>query len=86
MRVWKIETSQEISRLLHEDHVSDFKFSPDGSKLATASHDGTVRVWLWRPKDLIGEACSRLLRNLTPEEWEQYIPGEPYRKTCPNLP
>jgi hypothetical protein len=25
-------------------------------------------------------------RNLSKEEWEQYFPGEPYRKTFPKLP
>jgi len=45
-----------------------------------------ARVWLWRPEDLIAEACARLPRNLTREEWQQYIGDEPYRPTCPNLP
>jgi hypothetical protein len=45
----------------------------------------TVRVWNWR-QDLIDLACSRLTRNLTKEEWKQYLPDEVYRKTCPNLP
>lgn len=36
--------------------------------------------------DLIEEACSRLNRNLTPEEWKQHVGDEPWRKTCPNLP
>jgi hypothetical protein len=36
---------------------------------------------------LIAEACSRLTRNLTLEEWRQHIGGdEPYRPTCPDLP
>lgn len=35
---------------------------------------------------LIDEACERLARNLTLEEWRQHFPGEPYRRTCPNLP
>jgi len=38
------------------------------------------------PAELIRDACSRLPRNLTREEWNQYLPGEPYRATCPNLP
>jgi hypothetical protein len=25
-------------------------------------------------------------RNLTWQEWQQYLPGQPYRQTCPNLP
>jgi len=31
-------------------------------------------------------ACARLTRNLTKEEWKQYLPDEPCRKTCPDLP
>jgi len=38
------------------------------------------------PAELIRDACSRLPRNLTREEWNRYLPGEPYRATCPNLP
>ncbi len=37
-------------------------------------------------QNLINEACSRLTRNLTADEWKQYLGDEPYRKTCPNLP
>jgi hypothetical protein len=43
-------------------------------------------VWLVWPEDLIAEACARLTRNLTQEEWERYLGDEPYRKTCPDLP
>ncbi len=34
----------------------------------------------------MAEACRRLPRNLTREEWPLYLGNEPYRKTCPNLP
>jgi WD40 repeat protein len=40
---------------------------------------------LLRPDDLREEACARLTRNLTHEEWTRYIGDEPYRKTCPKL-
>jgi hypothetical protein len=38
------------------------------------------------PEDLIAEVQARLFRNLTRSEWESYLGGMPYRKTCPNLP
>lgn len=31
------------------------------------------------------QARSRLSRNLTCQEWQEYLGNEPYRKTCPNL-
>ena len=31
-------------------------------------------------------ACTIANRNLTRSEWQQYLPGVPYRKTCPALP
>ena len=36
--------------------------------------DRTARLWLWRPDDLIAEACARVGRDLTQEEWTQYLP------------
>jgi WD40 repeat protein len=80
-------SNQEIVRLSHEDTVKDVALSPDGRYLATVSMDGTTQlVRLLSPEQLISEICSRLTRNLSLEEWQQYLPNEPYRKTCPNLP
>ncbi len=85
-RVWEAATGEPIARMSHGDTVRSIAFSPDEKYLATASHDKTARVWFWWPEDLIAEAYSRLTRNLTYQEWQSYLPDEPYRKTCPNLP
>jgi len=85
-RVWETMTGQGVARMKHESCVYTVAFSPDGIHLATGSWDGTARVWLVWPEDLMAEACSRLTRNMTPGEWNQYMGHEPYRKTCPNLP
>lgn len=60
--------------------------SPDERCLATASLDSMNRLWYLKPADLIAEACRRLTRNLTPEEWRQYVGDEPTRqpaRVCP---
>jgi len=36
----------------HERQIWGMAFSPDGQLLATASNDGTVRVWKWNPRRL----------------------------------
>jgi WD40 repeat protein len=86
-RVWDAASGRELARLTHEGSVQSVAFSLDGQRLATASIDNTAQIWLWRAEDLIAEACKRLPRNLTHQEWRQYVGEEvPYHATCPNLP
>ena len=85
-RMWRVESGQEVARLPHDSWVFDVEFSPDGKLLATASRDRTAVLWTVTPDDLITEACSRLSRNLTFEEWQRFIGDEPYRPSCDNLP
>ena len=84
--IWDAETGKQLAIMEHDDTVNAITFSPDGKYLATASADDTARMWLWRPEDMINEACSRLYRNFNQDEWKTYMGDEPYRKTCPELP
>ncbi len=81
-RVWNADTGEEIAWLMHTRSVRAVAFSPDGHRVATGSAGGKVRLWHWQPEDLIAEACARIDRNLTPEEWSRYLPHDPYRATC----
>ena len=53
---------------------------------ATGSFDTTVRLWRMNPDDLEAVACRVAGRNLTQDEWAQYLRGEKYRLTCKSLP
>jgi WD40 repeat protein len=60
-------------------------FSPDGRWLATMAYgDSALLLWTWRLDDLILLGCRIAVRNLSEREWTRYLPGQPYRKTCPD--
>jgi WD40 repeat protein len=59
--------------------VYGLAFSPDGTRLLSASDDGTARVYLLRVQDLVALAASRLTRTWTPEECQQFL----HTNQCP---
>jgi WD40 repeat protein len=85
VQVWDITRNSEVARVPPEWWLDKAVFSHDGRYLATSSKD-TTEIWILDPEELVDAACARLTRNLTLEEWQQYLGDEPYRKTCPNLP
>ncbi|MDJ0517631.1 MAG: peptidase C14 [Trichodesmium sp. MO_231.B1] len=87
-RLWDTNTGKQVATFNHQGEVRAVAFSHNGKVLATASNDNTARIHWVRPKDLIAEACRRLGRNLTAEEWRQYINSnfDTYERTCDELP
>jgi WD40 repeat protein len=61
-------------------------FSPDGRTLAAAAANGTILLWNIRITDSMATACKRVNRNLTRQEWQEYLGESPYQKTCEDLP
>ena len=58
-------------------------FAPDGRSIAVPSFDGTIAVWDLEPARWLDAACDLVGRNLTTEEWDQYMGRLSYRSTCP---
>ncbi|MCI0553114.1 MAG: WD40 repeat domain-containing protein [Anaerolineae bacterium] len=84
-RVWEASTGKEVAHMTQDRGLNAVAFSPDG-KYVVSGGNIAARVWLWRPDDLIADACSRLPRNITRAEWKQYVGDEPYQAVCTNLP
>ncbi len=87
IRLWDLSQpgAEPVVLRGHEDWVRSVAFSPDGERLASGSSDQTIRLWQLLDQ-LVEIGCQQVRRNLTWAEWQQYLPGEPYRQTCPNLP
>jgi len=70
----------------HADAISGLAWSGDGGVLLSISLDGTLMRWdldalSWRRR-----ACEIAGRNLSADEWQHFLPGRRYQKTCPELP
>ena len=76
----------QIDEPANPAEVIGVAFAGDGKTLATKTRSGTVRLWDIDSEHWTELACSIVNRNLTREEWETFLPSEPYRAACPALP
>ena len=94
LRLWDPLRQQELGKPLGTPgfySLEGLAVGDDGKSLVTAAGDGSVIRWdpillstdyaAWRKR-----LCPFAGRNLTRPEWAQYIPGQPYRRTCPGFP
>ncbi|WP_187329468.1 WD40 repeat domain-containing protein [Halomicronema hongdechloris] len=87
IRVWKTSDGSEVARFSHKNTTS-VAFSPDGTRIVSTSANHTAKIWLIDTAELAARVCQRVKRNLTSEEWLNYIGSEltEYELTCPDYP
>jgi len=60
------------------------QFIGDSHDVAIASYDGRVYQWETDLDRAIDFACQMAGRNLTEEEWAEFLPAQPYQSVCPD--
>jgi WD40 repeat protein len=91
MRIWNTSTGEELSRIYAAEPLIDVAFSTDGRRLIAVSRMNVMR-YLWKVEDLTAEVCRLADRNLSQQEWDQYVPkdygttGMSSRCVCPDRP
>jgi DNA-binding SARP family transcriptional activator/WD40 repeat protein len=60
--------------------------SPDGNRIAAGTSNGFAVLWDVNVDDWEQTACRIAGRNLSHNEWNQYLPDQPYHATCPEWP
>ena len=88
VRLWDVQRGSQIGPPLagHTQSVLDVKFSPDGTRLASASVDRTIRVWPV-PTPSREKLCDKMNYNMSHDDWAFRVGADiPYKKLCENLP
>lgn len=97
LRIWRIADGEAVMAIPQEhsfifdgiggsrtiQFTSDGRFLVVALRAEDARYGNFVRLVLWRPEDVVREACRRSLRKaLSPAEWQQFLGGQHYRETC----
>ncbi|MBV9415575.1 MAG: PD40 domain-containing protein, partial [Solirubrobacterales bacterium] len=91
LMVW--DTASRLAEPLEEngDSIAAVAFGGGSNTLALGSFDHTVRL-ITSPlrsidaDDLEQRLCDVVRRNFSRAEWREFVPDQPYAKTCPSWP
>jgi len=89
--IWNADDGQQFANLGEGSEVFGVAFSPDGQVLAIGSENGSVmllRQTVSNPTQrfFVHVICGKVRGNMTRAQWANYVPGQPYQKTCTAYP
>ena len=64
-------------------YPSPLEFVGDTHDVTIAWYDGGTFHWDTDPGRALAFACQMAGRDLTEEEWAEFLPDQPYREVCP---
>lgn len=77
VRVFDVPSRTEVIRLTYNGISTCATFVPGTGELLSTSYDGSLELSLVEPEELVARVRTRVPRQLTPSEWQQYLPDEP---------
>lgn len=80
--IFDLISKQEYLRIGNLGMVLSLDISPDNRILAMSTTTGSSSIALWKKEDIIPEACKRLPRQLSEEEWKEYLGEDKYDPFC----
>ncbi len=98
IRLWNMKDLNQQPQVLNDhDWVWSMAFSPDDSQIMAGIHsivqnigpndvDYTIHVWPTKISAMSGKLCGYVKKNMTQEDWDQFVNDGNYQATCPNLP
>jgi serine/threonine protein kinase/WD40 repeat protein len=83
--LWDVATGARIGPTLTAgDGRATIDLSPDGRRLLLTHADGRGALYDVDPESWAERACKLANRTLTPEEWQEFLPGRAYEPACVN--
>jgi WD40 repeat protein len=80
--IWDLHSKEEYLRISNGGMLLSLDLSSDDKYLAMSTTAGVSRFVLWRREDVIPEACRQLPRQLTRDEWKDYLGEAEYSPFC----
>jgi len=82
--LWDVATGERLGPRLGGvgSREATIDLSSDGRRLLMTHGDGKGAIWDVDPDSWAQRACTLANRTLTPEEWEEFLPGRPYEPAC----